>query len=64
MGLAHMLYLQLAVKKSAKGFPVYVFLDRHCLPYGHIWGDGLSNGLRSAKIIILLMSDKVCVSFV
>lgn len=55
-----MLYSQLAVKKSTISDPIFVFLDKQCLTYGQNWEDGFLNGLASSKVIVLLMSNKVC----
>lgn len=59
-GLVQMVYNQLAVKKFNNGNPVFVFLDKHCLNYGQNWENGFLAGLKSSQIIVLLMSNQVC----
>lgn len=54
-----MLYKKLAVMKQSNSSDVFVFLDKHCLNYGQNWQDGFLTGLKSARVIILLMSNKV-----
>lgn len=59
-GLVQMIYTQLAVQRTSKGSPLFVFLDKQCLNYGQDWENGFLNGLQSAKVIALLMSNQVC----
>lgn len=59
-GLVQLIYSRLAVKRTAAGRHLFVFLDKHCLNYGQNWESGFLNGLKFAKVIILLMSNKVC----
>lgn len=54
-----MVYNKLAVQKQQDGNNVFVFLDKHCLNYGQDWQDGFINGLKSARVILLLISNKV-----
>lgn len=54
-----MMYDILAVKKSKTGLPFYVFWDKKCLNFGMNWESGFLAGLRTAKVIILLISGKV-----
>lgn len=54
-----MLYKKLAVRKQQNGQDVFVYLDKHCLNYGQNWQAGFLNGLKSSKVIILLMSNQV-----
>lgn len=58
-GFVQLLYEKLAVQKLKSGMPVFVFWDKKCLNYGANWEEGFMNGLRRAKVIILLLSTKV-----
>lgn len=63
-GIVQLIYSGLAVKRTSFGNPIFVFLDKHCLNYGQNWEAGFLHGLKFAKVIILLMSNKVWCLFV
>lgn len=58
-GVVQIIYDRLAVKKTKSGIPIFVFWDKKCLNYGANWESGFLSGLKTAKVIILLISNKV-----
>lgn len=58
-----MIYDHLAVKKKKSGLPVFVFWDQKCLNFGMNWESGFLSGLKNAKVIVLLITNKVGPSF-
>ncbi len=57
-GFVQMLYEKLAVSRH-QGKPLYTYWDKKCLRFGHDSEEQFIHGLTSAKVIILLMSNKV-----
>ncbi len=58
-----MFYELLAAQKYEEN-PIYVFLDRKCLPYGQDWELNFIRGVVYSKVILLLISSKVCFNVV
>lgn len=63
-GLVEVIYLKLAATKKPDGQSVFVFWDKKCLNYGQNWENGFLHGLQSAKVILLLLSMKVCSMYI
>ncbi len=61
-GIVQMIYDKLSVKRN-RGIPLFIFRDKKCLCVGQDWEQGFLQGLMTSKVIILLMSNKVCVFF-
>ncbi len=57
-----MLYEKLAVKRY-EGIPLFNFWAKKCLCNGRDWEQWFLQGLTTSKVIILLMSNKVCLSY-
>lgn len=49
----------MAPKKKKNGDEVFTFWDKQCLNYGQDWQLGFLHGLKNAKVILLLISEKV-----
>lgn len=62
-GFVQLLYETIAVMKTGSGLPVFTFWDKQCLNDGQNWQNGFLKGLQSSKVIILLISNKVCALF-
>lgn len=54
-----MLYEKLAVQKTKRGSPIFVFLDSKCLNDGKNWEHGFMKALQTAQVIVLLLSNQV-----
>ncbi len=61
-GFSEMFYKKLAVRRY-HGKPLYTYLDKKCLRFGHDYEMQFLQGLCTAKVIILLMSNKVWLRF-
>lgn len=61
-GIVQMIYDKLSVKRN-RGIPLFIFWDKKCLCVGQDWEHGFLQGLMTSKVIILLMSNKVCFLF-
>lgn len=59
LGIVQMIYDRLAVKKTKSGLPIFVFWDKKCLNYGENFEEGFLQGITTAQVIILLISNKV-----
>lgn len=62
-GIVQVIYDLLAVKKTKTGYPLFVFWDKKCLNFGMNWESGFLTGLQTAKVVILLISNKVTIVF-
>ena len=58
-GLVELIYEKLAPSKM-NGEDVFIFWDRKCLNYGQDWEEGFMHGIAHSKVIILVISEKVC----
>ena len=52
-------YESIACLKKSNAQPVLAFWDKKCLNYGKNWEQGFVIGLLNAKVVILLISEKV-----
>jgi hypothetical protein len=59
-GLVQMVYEKMAVQRGSDGQPVYSFWEMKCLHFGQDWETGSFNGLLHSRVIVLLISNKVC----
>lgn len=58
-GVVQVIYDLLAVQKTKSGLPMFVFWDQKCLNFGKNWESGFLSGLKTAKVIVLLITNKV-----
>lgn len=54
-----MVYQKLATSKIKCGEANFVFWDKKCLNYRQGWEEGVLHGLKSSKVILLLISNQV-----
>ena len=52
-------YERIAYMKKSNTQPVIAFWDKKCLNFGKNWERGFLIGLLNAKVVILLISEKV-----
>ncbi len=62
-GVVQLIYEKLAVKRY-RGIPLRTFWDKKCLSYGQNWEQGFLQGLNTSQVIILLMSNEVCLLYI
>ncbi len=56
-----MFYEELA-EWGCEGKPIFPFWDKKCLRFGEDWEVGFLNGILSSNVIVLLLSEKVCLN--
>src|ERR1700677_1565319 len=59
-GMVQVLYESFANLRKQSGDPVFVFWDFKCLNLGQNWEQGFLNALKNSRVIVLLISMKVC----
>jgi hypothetical protein len=59
-GLVQMVYEKMAVQRGSDRQPLYSFWDKKCLNLGQDWETGFLHALLNSRVIVLLISNKVC----